>query len=219
VSEPANDLGEEEQRQESDLRRSYEISRARASCDVGTMVGGRRVSVVARTFARRDVAEHVLVEVGGDRYKAATICMDLWDIGRRQANDYVAAAVDRWEQEAASLTREQKRALLRARIRRIERLAIEHEKPLVVGDGGGSAHVERHAEVQEKAALEAIKLEAQLDGLLEQSDAPQVTVTVRTEVLGVLERHYGAKAVIEAEGESVPPKLTNGHNDGSNGHG
>lgn len=215
VELPEARQGEGTRSEDDERRRSQmELARARATGHVGDTFGGIALTEAQRRTARIDVAEEMIVEECGDRYRAAARCMQAWSMGRRNATRYVTAAIDRWRIEAAGMSREERRAVMRARLRELARASMRHRRPLVVGDGMGVAHVELHHDAQERSALSALELESKLDGLLEQPDQQSVTVNVRTEVLTELERHYGAKAALvvdeEPEVKALEPDAADG---------
>jgi hypothetical protein len=120
-------------------------------------------------------------------------------ISKTTAERTMRALYLRWQREASTQDREKRRNQMRAMLMGGAREALQARKY--------------------ESFAKCAELLCRLDGILDQPETTAITVNVRTEVLSVLERHYGAKAVIEAEGESVPAKLTNGHGEGSNGHG
>lgn len=208
MSEPADDPHDGFEERPGQGRRtppSHPGSRAR-----GSLVSVPLNERIALMVDRMDYMEEALAE-SANEYAAVGACARAWGITRRQAQKYLRAVKRRWQLEAPA-DREARRDQVRRKLRRTYNRAMNHHKPMTVGDGFGNQHVEYHLEPNEGAALKAVELEARLDGLMEQADGPVVNVTVRTEVLGVLERHYGAKAVpaLETSETSNVPRLEDG---------
>jgi len=163
----------------------------------------------ARRVARVELAEHLLVVNGWRRRKVKNWLRDFLGVNWQQAQPIVSEALARID-AGTDETRAQRIALLDAEARELKRLALEHHKPVTVGDGIGLSHVELWPEPNEAAALKALEFRARLHGDLEQ---PETTVqpgtTVSVLVLNAMQKAFGytPPTVLEAdtgEGEGEP---------------
>ncbi len=166
----------------------------------------RRYSV-SRTDARIELGRYYLA-VSGKEYRAAGLLRDVLGISRRAATDYVTAGKKRSRRDNDTPI-EARRSELRERARETYQSAMDHHKPVTVGDGMGLAHVEMWPEPNEAAALKALEFEARLDGLnLEKPPAAEVSVNVHA--LQVYQQVYGIAPMLDvpalpAERAPVPP--------------
>jgi hypothetical protein len=177
----------------------------------------------ARRVARIELAEHLLVVCGWRRRKVKNYLRDFLGISAQRAQPIVSEALARIE-AGTNETRAQRIALLDAEARELKRLALEHHKPITVGDGIGLSHVELWPEPNEAAAIKALEFRARLHGDLEQPEAPAIAPTqVHVLVLNAMQQAFGytppeaIDADAEPEDEDEPAKLTNGHGGDSDG--
>lgn len=170
-----------------------------------------------------DEAERELAHQRMNPQKTAGVLAKRWGITRRRAQDYVTGVLKRLAR-GNDIPLEQRQALMRETLAHIMRTAMSHKRALIVGEGGGAAHVEIWEEPNEVAALKAVELQMKMDGLV----APErvnvdLTGNVDVRVAAALSRAYGLPPaeIVSEDGESVPvlPSNTNGSNghSGSNG--
>lgn len=155
-----------------------------------------------------DEAADVLIAKRMNRQSAATVLSRKWGISRRRAQDYVTGVVNRLVRNDG-VPIEQKKAIARETLMHIMRVALSHKRALVVGDGGGEAHVELWEEPNEVAALKAAELQMKLDGLLaEQKLDITVGGSVEVQVMAAMQRAYGLTVGTVVEEPKTLPEET-----------
>lgn len=130
---------------------------------------------------RIDEVEEVLL-TGVSTARATGLVARKFGIGRRQANEYVRAALQRWRDESTGDARDEKRALIRETLWEI--LQKAKDRTGVTVDGEGVVHT--YDDPDANGAVRALELLCRLDGLLEQPDTSgQPSLTVAEKVYQV----------------------------------
>lgn len=157
-------------------------------------------AAITQTLARIDEAEDLLAS-GIPRRRVASTIAHQWGIGRRQAQDYVRYVYDRWRNEGAEESRDDKRVRMRAMIEHTYAAAMKRRKALTVGDGEGVQHVEYVDEPDLRTAHGLLELMCRFEGLLEQPGTSAAGTIA--EFITAMHAHYYGGMPAEVQGNVI----------------